>query len=126
MNSTKIKNFRDLKIWQRGVQLVEDIYQNTKNFPKEEVYGLTGQIRRAAVSIPSNIAEGFGRFHNKEYAQFLFTALGSCSEVITQLTIAQRLGFIKNNDAENLIGEAEQISKMIMGLVKKLRENTIH
>jgi four helix bundle protein len=126
VNSTKIKNFRDLKIWQRGVRLVEDIYQNTKNFPKEEVYGLTGQLRRAAVSIPSNIAEGFGRFHNKEYAQFLFTALGSCSEVITQLTIAQRLGFIKNNNAENLIGEAEQISKMIMGLVKKLRENTIH
>jgi four helix bundle protein len=126
VNSTKIKNFRDLKIWQRGVQLVEDIYQNTRNFPKEEVYGLTGQLRRAAVSIPSNIAEGFGRFHNKEYAQFLFTALGRCSEVITQLTIAQRLGFIKNNDAENLIGEAEQISKMIMGLVKKLRENTIH
>ena len=126
MNSTKIKNFRDLKIWQRGVQLVEDIYQNTKNFPKEEVYGLTGQLRRAAVSIPSNIAEGFGRFHNKEYVQFLFTALGSCSEVITQLTIAQRLGFIKNNNAENLIGEAEQISKMIMGLVKKLREDTIH
>ncbi|MDD5063876.1 MAG: four helix bundle protein [Phycisphaerae bacterium] len=126
MNSTKIKNFRDLKIWQRGVQLVEDIYQNTKTFPKEEVYGLTGQLRRAAVSIPSNIAEGFGRFHNKEYAQFLFTALGSCSEVITQLTIAQRLGFIKNNNAESLIGEAEQISKMIMGLVKKLRENTIH
>jgi four helix bundle protein len=126
VNSTKIKNFRDLKIWQRGVQLVEDIYQTTKSFPKEEVYGLTGQLRRAAVSIPSNIAEGFGRFHNKEYAQFLFTALGSCSEVITQLTIAQRLGFIKNNNFENLIGEAEQISKMIMGLVKKLRENTIH
>jgi four helix bundle protein len=126
VNSTKIKNFRDLKIWQRGVQLVEDIYQNTRHFPKEEVYGLTGQLRRAAVSIPSNIAEGFGRFHNKEYAQFLFTALGSCSEVITQLTIAQRLGFIKNSNAENLISEAEQISKMIMGLIKKLRENTIH
>jgi four helix bundle protein len=126
VNSRKIKNFRDLKIWQRGVRLVEDIYQTTKNFPKEEVYGLTGQLRRAAVSIPSNIAEGFGRFHNKEYAQFLFTALGSCSEVITQLTIAQRPGFIKNNNAENLIGETEQISKMIMGLVKKLRENTIH
>lgn len=106
--------------------MVEDIYQNTRNFPKEEVYGLTGQLRRAAVSVPSNIAEGFGRFHNKEYAQFLFTALGSCSEVITQLTIAQRLGFIKNNNAENLISEAEQISKMIMGLIKKLRENTIH
>ena len=77
MNSGKIKNFRDLKIWQRGVRLVEDIYQTTKNFPKEEVYGLTGQLRRAAVSIPSNIAEGFARSSNKEYKQFLYFALGS-------------------------------------------------
>jgi len=122
----KIRSFRDLDIWKRSVDLAERIYATTKIFPPGEVYGLTRQLRRAAVSVPSNIAEGFGRFHNKEYIQFLFMSLGSCAEITTQLIIAQRLGYIKNNDAENLVSEVEQISKMTMSLIKKLRQRTTH
>ncbi len=122
----KIRSFRDLDIWKRSVDLAEKIYATTKSFPPGEVYGLTQQLRRAAVSVPSNIAEGFGRFHNKEYIQFLFISLGSCAEITTQLIIAQRLDYIKNNDAENLISEVEQISKMTMSLIKKLRQRSVH
>jgi len=83
----KIKNFQDLRIWQKGIEVVKDIYILTKKFPKEELYGLTSQMRRSAVSIPSNIAEGFRRYHNKEYKQFLYIALGSCAELETQIII---------------------------------------
>ncbi len=73
----KIKSFKDLKIWQKGIEIVKDVYDITKSFPKEELYGLTSQMRRCAVSIPSNIAEGFKRYHNKEFKQFLYITLGS-------------------------------------------------
>ena len=116
----KIQSFKDLAIWQRSMCLIEEVYKITKNFPKEELYGLTSQLRRAVVSIPSNIAEGFARFHNNEYKQFLYISLGSCAEVSTQITIASRLGYIANNKVDILLDEIEQISKMTMGLVKKL------
>ena len=83
MTRTKISSFKDLKIWQRGVKLTE------------EIYGLSSQLRRAAASIPSNIAEGFARFFEKEYIQFLYVAIESCAEVSTQITIADRLGYLK-------------------------------
>lgn len=73
----KIKSFKDLKIWQKGIEIVKDVYDITKSFPKEELYGLTSQMRRCVVSIPSNIAEGFKRYHNKEFKQFLYITLGS-------------------------------------------------
>ncbi|MDH4152843.1 MAG: four helix bundle protein [Nitrospira sp.] len=76
----KIVQFRDLKVWQLGKEIVLDVYTIRKQFPREEVYGLMAQMRRAAVSIPSNVAEGFNRIHNKEYRQFLYVALGSCAE----------------------------------------------
>lgn len=79
----RIQSFRDLEIWQRGISLAETIYDTTKSLPREELYGLASQLRKAAVSVPSNIAEGFGRKHNKEYRQFLHVALGSCAELIT-------------------------------------------
>ena len=72
----KIKNFQDLRIWQKGIEIVKDVYMITKKYPKEELYLLTSQMRRSAISIPSNIAEGFRRFHNREYKQFLYIALG--------------------------------------------------
>ena len=81
----KIKSYKDLNIWKRSIVVVEDIYKITKNFPKEEIYGLTSQLRRSAVSIPPNISEGFARFYNKEYRQFLFISLGSCAELSTQI-----------------------------------------
>lgn len=74
-----VKRFNDLRIWQKGIEIVGDIYILTKKFPKEELYGLTSQLRRSAISIPSNIAEGFRRYHNKEFKQFLYIALGSCA-----------------------------------------------
>jgi four helix bundle protein len=111
-----IKDFRDLEIWKRGIRVVEEIYKITKSFPKEELYGLSTQLRKSAVSVPSNIAEGFARSSNKEYKQFLFFALGSCAEATTQIIIAQRLGFVENKKADALLDEIEQISKMTMSL----------
>lgn len=90
----KIRNFRDLNIWKLGMEIVEDIYRLTKRFPPNEVYGLTAQMRRSAVSIPANIAEGFARNYNKEYRQFLYMSLGSCAELETHIEIAQRLKYL--------------------------------
>ena len=119
----KIKSYNDLDIWKRSIKLVEDIYRLTKSFPKEELYGLTSQMRRAAVSIPSNIAEGFTRFHNKEYKQFLYIALGSCSELSTQIIIASRLKYFDNNKIEQLLNEIDEICRMTMSLIKKINSN---
>jgi len=119
----KIKSFRDLEIWKRSIKLVPDICRETKSFPKEEIYTLVSQIRRSAVSIPSNIAEGFSRFYNKEYRQFLYISLGSCSELTTQLMIASRLGYITVNREQTLVNEIEVISKTITSLIKKLNTN---
>ena len=119
----KIKSYKDLNIWKRSIGVVEDIYKITKNFPKEEIYGLTSQLRKSAVSIPSNIAEGFARFHNKEYRQFLFISLGSCAELSTQIIIALRLGYFENKKADQLLKEIDEISKMTMSLIKKLNTN---
>jgi four helix bundle protein len=99
----KIKNFQDLRIWQKGIEVVRDIYILTKKFPKEELYGLTSQMRRSAVSIPSNIAEGFRRYHNKEYKQFLYITMGSCAELETQIIIANELNYINDNNKTELI-----------------------
>lgn len=118
----KIKSFRDLEIWKRSMKLVEEIYNLTKTFTKDEIYGLTSQLRRSAVSIPSNIAEGFARFHNKEYRQFLYLSLGSCAELITQLIIASRLQYAPAKTIDTMIDETEQISKMTMSLIKRLSE----
>ena len=114
------KSFKDLAIWQRSIRLVEDIYELTRSFPKEEFYGLRAQIRRAVVSIPSNMAEGFARRHNAEYRQFLYVSLGSLAETSTQLIVAKNLGYLSGENAERLLAEAEEISKMTMGLIKKL------
>jgi len=100
--------------------MVERVYLLTKEFPKEELYGLTGQLRRSAVSIPSNVAEGFARNYKKEYKQFLYVALGSCAELTTQITIAAKLGYVEDNVAESFLDELDQISRMIMALAKKL------
>jgi len=118
---TRVSSFKDLEIWQRSIGLVEEIYRITKSFPQEETYGLSSQLRRAAISIPSNIAEGFARASEKEYKQFLYVSLGSCAEVSTQITIADRLGYLKQEKADVLSDEVKQISKMTMGLIKKLK-----
>jgi four helix bundle protein len=94
----KVKDYKDLKVWQKGIEVVDKIYSVTHSFPKDELYGLVNQMRRAAVSIPSNIAEGFVRQHTKEYKQFLYSSLGSCAELDTQLIIANRRNYITQTD----------------------------
>jgi four helix bundle protein len=116
----KINNFQDLRIWQKGIEVVKDIYIVTKKFPKEELYGLTSQMRRSAVSIPSNIAEGFRRYHNKEYKQFLYITMGSCAELETQIIIAHELDYLKDNDKIEIIEKLKYICRMINQLIKKL------
>ena len=118
----KIKSFRDLRIWNIGMDLVEDIYTVTKSFPKEELFGLTSQMRRCAVSIPSNIAEGFVRFHKKEYKNFLSIAWGSCAELETQIEIASRLKYLDIQKTEALIKKVVYIARMIAVLNRKLTE----
>ena len=113
-----MKSHKDLLVWQKSVDMVARIYSETNNWPKEELYGLTSQVRRAAVSIPSNIAEGAGRVGQKEFARFLSISLGSLAEVETQLIIAERLGFLA--DASRLDEALQDIRRMIVGLSKSL------
>jgi four helix bundle protein len=116
----KITNFRDLDVWKLGKDIVLDIYRATEPFPKGEVYGLTAQMRKAAVSIPSNVAEGFNRFHNKEYRQFLYIALGSCAELETQVEIARDLGYLERTDRDGLVEKIDHETRMLRNLIKKL------
>jgi four helix bundle protein len=115
-----IKSFRDLNIWQKGIDLVKDIYKETQNFPRQEIYGLTNQIRRAAISIPSNIAEGHIRQHRAEFRQFLSVALGSLAELETQIVTSRELNYISTEKSLNLIDQMGSIGKMIRDLIKKL------
>jgi|AntAceMinimDraft_16_1070373.scaffolds.fasta_scaffold451022_1 four helix bundle protein len=115
----KLKTHKDLDAWRKSLDLVEMVYKVTKEFPKEELYGLTNQLRRAAVSIPSNIAEGAGRGSKKEFIQFLHIALGSLSEVETQLIIAKRLGYLDNLDS--IEEQIQTVRKLILGLIRYLR-----
>ncbi|OHB76150.1 MAG: four helix bundle protein [Planctomycetes bacterium RBG_16_55_9] len=115
-----MRSFKDLKIWQKGIKLVEDVYNASRGFPKEEVYGLQSQMRRSAVSIPSNIAEGFARFHDREYRNFLYISLGSCAELTTQIIIASRLKYVADSKANILLTAIDELSKMTMSLIKKL------
>ena len=116
----KVKSFRDLKIWRSGIELVKIVYEQTKSFPSGENYGLTGQIRRAAVSFPSNIAEGHIRGHRKEFKQFLFIALGSLAELETQIVIASELDYIDEKSYQDIIREIDVLGKQIRALVLKL------
>ena len=116
----KIKTYRDLNIWNTGIELVKDIYKLTEKFPKHEMYGLVSQMRRSAISIPSNVAEGFRRHHNKEYRQFLYVSLGSCAELETQLTIAKELEYLPEKEEIRLLEKLDHICRMISNLLKKL------
>ena len=117
---SKIKNFRDLDVWKLGMEIVVDVYESTKSFPKEEVYGLVSQMRRAALSIASNVAEGFNRYHNKEYRQFLYIALGSCAELETQIEVSLLLGYITQSVGDKIIEKLDHESRMLRNLIKRL------
>lgn len=112
-----MKTHEDLEVWKKAISFVTEIYSITKSFPKEETYGLTNQIRRAAVSVPSNISEGAARQTNKEFIQFLYIALGSNTELETQLLIAYNLNYISKNDYEICYQSVDEIGKMLSGLI---------
>ncbi len=116
----KVKDYKDLKVWQKGIEIADTIYTVTAEFPKSEQYGLAGQMRRASVSIPSNIAEGFARQHSKEYKQFLRIALGGCAELDTQLVISCRRNYITDKEFEDLAEDINHESRMLMSLINKI------
>ncbi|MCR4315932.1 MAG: four helix bundle protein [Planctomycetes bacterium] len=115
-----VENFKGLIVWQKSMNFVAGIYEVTKSFPSDERFGLTAQIRRAAVSVPSNIAEGNSRISTAEYRQFLSVARGSLAEVETQLLISQMLGFANESDIESLFALKLEIHKMLCSIINKL------
>ena len=115
-----VQSYRELIVWQKSMDVVELVYRATKKFPKEEMYGLTSQIRRAAVSIPSNIAEGQARKSTKEFRNFLSIAQGSKAEVETQVMIAVRLRYLTPQEAQPILNLLEEISRMAASLQNKL------
>ncbi|MEK7212390.1 MAG: four helix bundle protein [Patescibacteria group bacterium] len=115
-----MRNFKELTVWNKSIELVVLVYKLTSGFPKSEDFGLTSQMRRAAVSIPSNIAEGHMRTTTKDFKQFLAIARGSCAELETQGIIAHRLGYLSRTDFESLMSEIETVARMSSALYSKL------
>lgn len=116
-----IHSYRDLEVWRRGVDLVELVYKLTQSFPPEEKFGLVSQLQRAAVSISSNIAEGWGRDSTKDYVHFVRIARSSLFEIETQFIIAHRLGYLNDDALKALLQETEAESKMLLSLIRSLR-----
>jgi four helix bundle protein len=117
-----ISRFRELRAWQLGMDLTERVYLLTNSFPKTEIYGLTSQIRRCAVSVPSNLAEGHGRTSGKEFLQFIAIAYGSVCELETQILLSHRLKYIEDIELETISTLLTETSKTIRGLQKAIRE----
>ena len=120
---SKINSFRDLVVWQKGMKLCQDIYKASKLFPKEEKYSLTSQIHRSAISVPSNIAEGYGRDSRNDYIRFLKIARGSLFELETQVELAFNIGFIQHSHFQNLLKTSSEIAKMLNSLINKLEQS---
>ncbi|HEY9586335.1 MAG TPA: four helix bundle protein [Candidatus Paceibacterota bacterium] len=112
--------YKDLVVWQKSIELVSDIYKITKNFPKEEIFGITSQMRRAAISISSNIAEGSGRGTGKDFVHFLIISIGSALELETQIEIAFRLQLINELNYNRITSLLTEIIKMLRGLIRSL------
>jgi four helix bundle protein len=118
-----LKNYKELKVWQKAYQLCIEVYRVTKTFPKEEVYGLTSQIRRAAVSVPSNIAEGYGRRTAGEYIQALYVAYGSNCELETQILLSGDLGFVRSENLDRLKNGLGDVERLLKALIRSLEKN---
>jgi len=115
---SEIKTYKDLIVWQKSIALVSDVYKLVRSFPDDEKYGLTSQIKRSSVSVPSNIAEGYGRSSRRNYIQFLRISRGSLFELETQIVIGKKLNFI--NNSEEIDNTITEISKMLNSLINKL------
>ena len=118
-----MKSYRDLKVWQKGMKLVTEIYRETQSFPEDERYGLTSQIRRSSVSIPANMAEGYGRNSTKDYIRFLRIANGSLYELQTLLEIARNLEIISIDAFSNVYEKSREIERMLGSLIRKIKGN---
>ena len=118
-----IRDFRDLHVWQKSMDFVESVYRHTASFPDDERFGLSSQLRRAAVSIPSNIAEGQGRGSDKEFLRFLNIARGSRNEAVTQILLANRLNYLDEKQKSELQALADEVGRLINGLAKRLSAN---
>lgn len=118
-----MKDFRQLQVWEKSHRLALEIYRITKDFPKEELYGLTSQIRRSSMSIPTNIAEGCGKFTDADFARFAQIAMGSASETEYQLLLAHDLGFLATAKYEQLNVDVTEVKRMLASLLKTLRAN---
>ena len=118
-----MKTFRDLLIWQKAMTLVTQTYEITNSFPKQEIFGLTSQIRRCAISIPSNISEGFGRKSNKDFSRFLNIAISSLFEYQTQIEIAKNIHYINENQFKTLYEYSRELEAMIFSFANKINAN---
>lgn len=116
-----VKSYKELIVWQKSIRLVKDIFEITSKFPASEIYGLVSQMRRAVVSIPSNIAEGNARGHRAEYIHFLYMAFGSATELETQLILARDLGFIEKSEFAKINAALEEILKMLNKIISQLK-----
>jgi len=116
-----MQNYKDLKVWEKAHSITLKIYKVTKDFPKEEIYGLTSQIRRSVVSVPANIAEGCGKFSKPDFANFLQIALGSANETEYYLLLAKDLKYLDIQSFTELLAEVNQIKAMLIGLITKVR-----
>ena len=121
-----LKNYKELKVWEKAYKLCLDIYTVTKRFPKEEIYGLTSQIRRSAVSIPSNIAEGYGRKTTSEYVRFLYIAYGSVCELETQTMISGDLDYMKKEKLQELREALGDVERMLKAMIKSLENKHLN
>ncbi|HXA01919.1 MAG TPA: four helix bundle protein [Cytophagaceae bacterium] len=121
----EVKSYTDLKVWQEARTMVKRIYSISQGFPKEEIYGLQQQVRRCAVSVPSNIAEGIGRNHNKDTVQFLYVAKGSLYEMETQLYLAMDLNYIQEKTLSEALNHVISIRKLLLGFIKYKISKTI-
>jgi len=120
MHNAEIRSYRDLKVWQLAMDLAETCYRITRRFPKDELYGMTSQIRRAAASVPANIAEGHGRNSRGEYMHFLRVAQGSLKELETHVLLAQRVGLAETKAVETILTQSDVLGKMLRALIRSL------
>ena len=118
----RVKQFRDLQVWRKSMELARHVYRLTKEFPKEELFGLTSQMRRAAISVPSNIAEGQGRLTDKAFSLFLGHSRGSLFELETQAELAESLGYMKKEQLDDLLAASNEVGRMLNGLLNSMKE----
>jgi len=124
MSEAVVNSYRDLRVWKEAMELAAECYRTTRSFPREEMFGLVSQVRRASSSIPANIAEGYGRESSGSYVQFLKNAQGSLKELETHLLLAAKVDLLANDAAAPLLAQTEAVGKMLHGLIRSIQHST--